>query len=109
MQQITPARPWPLHDVARTRAIEQAAAAALPPHTLMQRAGLAVARLALATAPHARTIWVACGPGNNGGDGMLAAMHLLRWGKNPVVSWLGSIDHAPAEAATAYHCAVQAG
>jgi hypothetical protein len=50
----------------------------------MQRAGLATARLALALAPHARTIWIACGPGNNGGDGLEAAMHLRRWGLEPV-------------------------
>ena len=61
----------------------------LPPHTLMQRAGLAVARLAMALAPHAKTIWIACGPGNNGGDGIEAAMHLRQWGKHPVVTWLG--------------------
>jgi len=73
MQRVTPERPWPLHDVAAVRRFEQRAAAALPPHALMQRAGLAVARLALALAPHARTFWVACGPGNNGGDGLEAA------------------------------------
>ena len=80
MQRITPDRAWPLFDVAATRAIEQAAAAALPPHTLMQRAGLAIARLALALAPHGKTLWIACGPGNNGGDGLEAAMHLRQWG-----------------------------
>ena len=37
------------------RGSRQAALAALPPHTLMARAGDAVARLALALAPHART------------------------------------------------------
>ena len=47
----------------------------------MQRAGLAVARLALAVAPHARTVWIACGPGNNGGDGFEAAVHLQRLGQ----------------------------
>lgn len=109
IQRITADRPWPLHDVARTRAIEQTLAAALPLHTLMQRAGLAVARLALATAPHAHTIWIACGPGNNGGDGMVAARHLQGWGKNPVVSWLGSADQTPADAAAAYQTALQAG
>jgi NAD(P)H-hydrate repair Nnr-like enzyme with NAD(P)H-hydrate epimerase domain len=76
MQRVLPDRPWPLHDVATIRRIERRAAAVLPPHTLMQRAGLAVARLALALAPHARSIWVACGPGNNGGDGFEAALHL---------------------------------
>ncbi|HNK54403.1 MAG TPA: NAD(P)H-hydrate epimerase, partial [Ottowia sp.] len=65
-------RPAPLFDLAATRRIEATAQAALPPHTLMQRAGLATARLALALAPHARTVWVACGPGNNGGDGLEA-------------------------------------
>ncbi len=73
MQRITSATAAELFDIAATRRIEHAAAAALPAHTLMRRAGLAVARLAMAIAPHARTIWVACGPGNNGGDGFEAA------------------------------------
>jgi ADP-dependent NAD(P)H-hydrate dehydratase / NAD(P)H-hydrate epimerase len=98
MQRITPERDWLLFDVAATRAIEQAAAAGLAPHTLMQRAGLAVARLAIAVAPHARTMWIACGPGNNGGDGMEAAMHLHQWGKQAVVTWLGAEARAPADA-----------
>jgi ADP-dependent NAD(P)H-hydrate dehydratase / NAD(P)H-hydrate epimerase len=98
MQRITPDRAWPLFDLAATRAVEQAAAVGLPPHTLMQRAGLAVARLAIAVAPHARTVWIACGPGNNGGDGMEAAMHLHQWGKQAVVTWLGAEASAPADA-----------
>lgn len=52
----------------------------------MQRAGLSVARLALATFPHACNIWIACGPGNNGGDGYEAARHLKLWGKTTVVT-----------------------
>ncbi|MGH8796028.1 MAG: bifunctional ADP-dependent NAD(P)H-hydrate dehydratase/NAD(P)H-hydrate epimerase, partial [Caldimonas sp.] len=43
----------PLFRIAQIRSIEARAAAALPPHALMQRAGSAVARLALALAPHA--------------------------------------------------------
>ena len=91
-------RPAPLFDVAATRRIEQAAAAALPPHTLMRRAGLATARLALALAPHARTVWIACGPGNNGGDGLEAATHLHQWGLNPVITWLGDEARLPDDA-----------
>ena len=98
-----------LHDCAATRRIEQAAAAALPPHTLMQRAGLATARLALAISPHARRIWIACGPGNNGGDGLEAAMHLHRWGMHPVVTWLGAPDQAPPDARASWQRAVAAG
>ena len=78
MRALNPQRREALHDSAATRALEQALAAALPPHTLMARAGEAVARLALALHPHARRIWVACGPGNNGGDGLIAALHLQR-------------------------------
>src|SRR5262249_22131003 len=58
------ARCHPLQSTAACRAIEHTAATALPPHTLMARAGEAVARLAMAIAPHARSIEVWCGPGN---------------------------------------------
>ena len=87
MQKITSAHSQPLFDVATTRRIEHLCASALPPHTLMQRAGLAVARMAMAIGPHAQCIWVACGPGNNGGDGFEASMHLHQWGKQVVVTW----------------------
>lgn len=89
MQKISSLLSHPLYDVASTRLIEQQMADQLAPHTLMQRAGLSVARLALALAPHARCIWIACGPGNNGGDGFEAALHLHQWGKNVVVTWTG--------------------
>lgn len=100
---------WPLDGVASTRLREQALMAGLPPHTLTQRAGLAVARLALAMTPHARTLWVACGPGNNGGDGLEAAVHLQRWGKRVVVTWLGSAATAPTDTALSYQRALEAG
>ena len=106
---VTADRPWPLFDVATTRAIEREAAAALPPHSLMQRAGLAVARLALAVAPHARTIWIACGPGNNGGDGLEAATHLHAWGKHVVVTLAGDPARLPADAAMSWRKCLQAG
>lgn len=76
---MDPARPEALYDVQATRRIEHVAQEGLPPHALMARAGLSVARLARALAPHARVIWVACGPGNNGGDGLVAATQLHRW------------------------------
>ncbi|MDM7456453.1 MAG: NAD(P)H-hydrate dehydratase [Tepidimonas sp.] len=72
------ARRWPLYGSAASRLIEREAAAGLPPHTLMQRAGQAVARLARAWRPHARRVLVLTGGGNNGGDGWLAAALLKR-------------------------------
>jgi ADP-dependent NAD(P)H-hydrate dehydratase / NAD(P)H-hydrate epimerase len=112
MQRISSAHSHPLFSVAATRQIEQQAAAALPPHTLMQRAGLAVARLTLALAPHAQCIWIACGPGNNGGDGFEAALHLHQWGKKVVVTWTGLPDHkstSPTDAEAARGRALAAG
>jgi hydroxyethylthiazole kinase-like uncharacterized protein yjeF len=82
MRRLTALSPdQPLFDVPQTRRIEASALATLPPHTLMRRAGAAVAQLALALAPHARVIRVAAGAGNNGGDGLDAAIHLMHAGK----------------------------
>jgi hydroxyethylthiazole kinase-like uncharacterized protein yjeF len=86
-----------LHNTNAHRRLEADSAHKLPPHTLMARAGSAVARLARALQPHAQCIWVACGPGNNGGDGLVAATLLHQWaqtrGGSPqvvVTHWLGS-------------------
>jgi hydroxyethylthiazole kinase-like uncharacterized protein yjeF len=98
MLRILPDSPHPLYDLAATRAIEHSAAASLPPHTLMQRAGLATARLARALAPHARAAWIVCGPGNNGGDGLEAAAHLQRAGLQVTVTWRGSEARLPPDA-----------
>ena len=70
----------PLHDAASSRRIESAALSRHPPHTLIERAGLAVARLALALRPLGRHAVVIAGPGNNGGDGLIAARHLAARG-----------------------------
>ncbi|MEG6757896.1 NAD(P)H-hydrate epimerase, partial [Pseudomonas aeruginosa] len=55
---------WPLFDVAASRRIEARALAHSP--DLMERAGLAVAKLALALRRNDGPVWVVCGPGNNG-------------------------------------------
>ena len=109
MHRITAASVASLFDTAATRRIERNAAASLPPHALMQRAGRAVARLAMAIAPDARTIWVACGPGNNGGDGFEAAAYLQQRGFGVVVTAIGSPDRLPADARVAYDGACRAG
>ena len=82
MQRITPQTDWPLYGVTKTRAMEAHALSTQPHPSLMQRAGESVARLAMAWAPHAQHIWIACGPGDNGGDGLHAAVQLHQLGKN---------------------------
>lgn len=109
MHRITADTVAPLFDIAATRRIEQQHAAALPPHTLMQRAGLAVARLAMALAPDARTVWIACGPGNNGGDGFEAALQLHRRGFDVVATLAGETGRQPADAQAAFERARAAG
>jgi hydroxyethylthiazole kinase-like uncharacterized protein yjeF len=72
-----------LYTVAQIRAIEQAALDNLPAGTLMQRAGKAVADAALALLDQDtsnRHILIAVGPGNNGGDALIAALELAMHG-----------------------------
>lgn len=114
MQRILPARQaWPLHGVARSRAIELAALAdpSIQPEAqgLMRRAGVAVARLALALAPHGDRLWVAAGPGNNGGDGLEAACWLHRHGRRVEVCLAGDPARLPADAAAAWRRAQACG
>lgn len=110
MQPTLPAlTPTPLHGSASTRRIEAGLAATLPPHSLMRRAGLEVAKLALAVAPHARVVWVAAGPGNNGGDGWEAAFHLRAAGRDVQVSELPAPSGSPPDALDARQRALDAG
>ena len=65
------------------RVLEQHAAdAGVPPAQLMENAGLAIAQEAwmLLGTLEDRVILVLAGPGNNGGDGLVAARNLYDWG-----------------------------
>jgi NAD(P)H-hydrate epimerase len=72
-----------LYDNQSLRDAETAARNALgSDFALMQRAGHAAWRHVLALWPQAQRIVVACGPGNNGGDGYVLASHALRNGRD---------------------------
>lgn len=92
----------PLYTVAELRAIELAALATLPPFMLMQRAGLAAAAAArrLVPAVEGAHIAVFTGPGNNGGDALVAAAGLAAAGYAVSVI-LTDAAHRPADAAIA--------
>ena len=101
----------PLFGDAATRELERRAAAALPEHALMSRAGRALTRLARAIAPHARRVWIAAGPGNNGGDGLVLATALHRAGVEVGITLAGHAGGRalPADAAWALAAARAAG
>ena len=108
MHRLTPSANWPVFQRNSLKTLERQLQARSPT-PLMQGAGLAAAQLALAMAPHAQRIWVAAGPGNNGGDGLEAAMHLHLAGKTVRVSLLIDRDKQALEAQAALAKALQAG
>jgi len=68
----------------------------IPSIVLMENAGRSVAE----EAKNAQEIVVLCGAGNNGGDGFVAARHLLNQGKQVAVFLLGEQEKVKAEAKT---------
>jgi hydroxyethylthiazole kinase-like uncharacterized protein yjeF len=99
-----------LYSTAEIRDVERAALAALPPGTLMQRAGQAAADLALALAEGSDDtagILVFAGPGNNGGDALEAAYRLSEAGVPVTVLLYGDPTGYPADAMRALQHARQ--
>ncbi len=74
----------PLYDVDALRTLEARGIAMLgdDDFALMARAGEAAWRCVLAYWPQARRIVIACGPGNNGGDGYVLARHAQESGRD---------------------------
>jgi len=91
---------------ADRRAIAGDVAPAISGQALMEAAGAAVAAAAAAELPalaaeRPRRVLVACGPGNNGGDGFVAARLLAEMGHAVVVALLGPREALRGDAAAA--------
>lgn len=66
---------------------------------------MSLARLAMALHPHVQKVRVFAGPGNNGGDGFVAAAQLARMGCGVEVVFIGSRERLPSDAAHALSAA----
>ena len=95
---------------AAMAAVDRAAAASgIDSFGLMERAGQAVAAAALRLFPAARRYVVLCGPGNNGGDGYVAARALSACGAEVVLFHHGDPAALKGDAARAFAACPQAG
>jgi NAD(P)H-hydrate epimerase len=81
------------------RADRLAVASGVPGATLMENAGRAVAEEVARRFPDIETVAVLCGPGNNGGDGFVAARHLEQRGYKVRLGFDGDPTKLPDDAA----------
>lgn len=92
----------PLHSVAQLRQIEHAAQQGLPEGELMARAGRAAARWIGELSGDRRRICIVAGPGNNGGDGFVAASELRAAGHDVTCVLVGAHEPATQDAHAAF-------
>ena len=111
MSAFRPGHSSNLYGRTALRALETKATAHLDGDgfALMARAGQAAWRELLRRWPQAQRIVVACGPGNNGGDGYVLALHALESGRRVVVLRLAGHEPADGLARRACDAYVQAG
>lgn len=94
----------PVYTTAEIREIEVLAQSIPDPPVLMEQAGLAAAEIActrLLTGSKQR-ILVLAGPGNNGGDALVAARHLHEWGKQVTLVFTGDAERLSQDAGRAF-------
>jgi len=73
----------------------------IPGVVLMENAGRGAAEIMLRKYPEAKNFLILCGPGNNGGDGLVAARHLALAGRAPHVITTIEIEEYKKDAAFA--------
>ena len=107
-------RALPLLTLTDLRIAESQAAAALPPHTLMARAGQSAASFLheqitrdTSVARSKQRVWLIAGPGNNGGDALVLATELHKIGV--AVELCMPVDVKPDDARWALDAARAAG
>jgi hydroxyethylthiazole kinase-like uncharacterized protein yjeF len=92
---------------AALRTVETRHGDVQPP--LMERAGAALADAIRRLLPPGQAPLIVAGPGNNGGDGLVAARLLKEEGIEPTVVFAGDAAHAPVDASGAYQAWLSVG
>ena len=81
----------PLHTTQSTRSVELNCLSNFSHGELIALAGRSAARWIRSIRPHAKNIWIACGPGNNGADGYACAAEL----QTALQPWGGQVTCTP--------------
>jgi NAD(P)H-hydrate epimerase len=82
---------WPLLSAEQMRCLDRHTIETLgvPGELLMECAGRVVAAEVLSELSRGSSVWVVCGAGNNGGDGLVVARHLHLLGIPVRIVWVG--------------------
>jgi NAD(P)H-hydrate epimerase len=82
---------WPLLSAEQMRCLDRHTIETLgvPGELLMECAGRVVAAEVLSELSRGNSVWVVCGAGNNGGDGLVVARHLHLLGIPVRIVWVG--------------------
>ncbi|MCX7182900.1 MAG: NAD(P)H-hydrate dehydratase [Nitrosospira sp.] len=90
----------PLYSAAEIEEIQRLVAALPNPPSLMERAGLAAAKVALnrLLINGKSRVLILAGPGNNGGDAFVVARYLQAWWFNVTLVFTGKCDRLPSHA-----------
>jgi len=99
----------PLRLAHEIRAAERGAAALPTPPALMEKAGLVAAELARELLRNQTSVLILAGPGNNGGDALVAARHLRSWWYKVTLVFTGNPDKLPPDATAALRAWLDAG
>ncbi|HEY4002113.1 MAG TPA: NAD(P)H-hydrate dehydratase [Candidatus Xenobia bacterium] len=92
---------WPVLSAEQAAAVDACSIETIgvPGAVLMETAGRSVSSVLRAWLPHARHVSIACGPGNNGGDGLVVARLLKEAGLTVNVGMLGDPARLSGDAA----------
>jgi len=110
MSQLAPEAALPVYRTDEIRRIESLAHSAAGSPRLMEIAGLAAAQLARDLVPDGgKSVLVLAGPGNNGGDALVAARHLKQWWHRVSLVFTGQRSKLSADAAAAFDAWAESG